>query len=243
MKRTATILFSLLLAAGVMAQDDEMGGLGIHVGYASPTLRINSPTSKKKEAIAMNGVRLGLSYDATIIKGFGTTLGLNYTFATYHSAWAYVDDMSIDQRRYRHTYHGLELFCDWQYKFQIAGNTYLMLYTGPSIQVHLSLKEYQYLRNADGVIPIDITDDKAYKHGYRDNKDGEDFKRVNVTWGIGAGFQYKRYFIRGGYDFGLFNPYKSDQFDPLPGGDGTKPWTDGRFDQWQIKIGMYIWQN
>ena len=240
MKRTATILFSLLLAAGVMAQD-EMGGLGIHVGFASPTMRINSPTSKKLETIAMNGVKLGLSYDATIVKGFGSTLGLNYTFATYHSNWAYVNDMSTDQTRYRHTYHGIELFCDWQYKFQIAGNTYLMLYTGPTIQVHVSLKEYQYLRTADGVYPLDFDDPRAYDHEYRDNKDGEDFKRVNVTWGVGAGFQYKRYFIRGGYDFGLFNPYRKDTFKAM--GVDSELYTRGRFDQWQIKIGMYIWQN
>ena len=94
MKRTTTILFALLLAAGVMAQDDEMGGLGIHVGYASPTLRINSPSSKKLDNIAMNGVKIGLSYDASIVKGFGSTLGLNYTFATYHSNWTYISEMS-----------------------------------------------------------------------------------------------------------------------------------------------------
>jgi hypothetical protein len=242
MKRTTTILFALLLAAGVMAQDDEMGGLGIHVGYASPTLRINSPSSKKLENIAMNGVKIGLSYDASIVKGFGSTLGLNYTFATYHSKWTYISEMSTDQARYRGNYHGLEIFCDWQYKFQIAGNTYLMLYTGPSIQVHLSLKEYEYIRTAEGVFPVDADAPGAY-YGYthRDNHDGEDFKRVNVTWGIGAGFQYKRYFIRGGYDFGLFNPYKKDTFKAM--GIDSELYTRGRFDQWQIKIGMYIWQN
>jgi hypothetical protein len=61
-------------------------------------------------------------------------------------------------------------------------------------------------------------------------------KRINVTWGIGAGLQYERYFLRGGYDFGLINPYKADQF------EGKDIYTRGRFDQWQIKVGMYLWQ-
>ena len=61
-------------------------------------------------------------------------------------------------------------------------------------------------------------------------------KRINVTWGIGAGFQYERYFIRGGYDFGMINPYKAQSF------TGYDVYTRGRFDQWQIKLGMYIWQ-
>lgn len=239
MRRATTILCSLLLAISAIAQD-EMGGFGFHIGYASPTLRINTPTSKQKlETVLMNGMKVGFSYDATIAKGFGTTLGLNYTYATHYSQWEYLyPGMSTDQARYRDTYQGLEIFCDWQYKFEIAGDTYLMLYTGPTIQCHLSLKEQEYIRTATGV-----EEDKKrthYGYTYRDNAEFEDFKRVNVTWGVGAGFQYKRYFLRGGYDFGLLNPYKSDQFPERE--DGTKPWTRGRFDQWQIKIGMYLWQ-
>jgi hypothetical protein len=67
------------------------------------------------------------------------------------------------------------------------------------------------------------------------NADGEDgFKRLNVTWGVGAGFQYKRYFLRGGYDFGLINPHKVADY-------STGVHSRGRLDQWSIKIGMYIW--
>jgi len=57
---------------------------------------------------------------------------------------------------------------------------------------------------------------------------------LNITWGVGAGFQYRRYFLRGGYDFGLLNPYKYTDFE-----SGTH--THGRLDQWEIKIGMYLW--
>jgi hypothetical protein len=59
-----------------------------------------------------------------------------------------------------------------------------------------------------------------------------------VTWGVGAGLQYNRYFVRGGYDFGLINPYKADKFIIT---DEYQPYTRGRFDQWQIKLGMYLW--
>lgn len=239
MKKSTTILFALLLAAGVMAQEN-MGGFGFHIGYAAPTLRLNTPTSvpsTKLETTMMSGVKVGLNYDATITKGFGTTLGLNYTFGTYHSPWVEsTDGYSTKQARYRDTYHGLEIFCDWQYKFQIAGDTYLMLYTGPTIQFHISLNEQEYVR-----VGSTTTTQTRYGYEYRDNEAFEDYKRVNVTWGIGAGFQYKRYFLRGGYDFGLFNPYKKDTFRAM--GVDSDLYTRGRFDQWQIKIGMYIWQN
>lgn len=237
MKRTTTLICSLLVAMCVMAQDN-LGGFGFHVGYAAPTLRINTPTSGKQlQTIPMSGLKVGISYDATIAKGFGTTLGLNYTFGTYSSRW-YDVGMYDQQARYRDTYQGLEIFCDWQYKFQIAGETYLMLYSGPTIQCHLSMKEQEYIRDASGTKP-----GTYFGYNYRNNEAFEDYKRVNVTWGVGAGFQFRQFFVRGGYDFGLFNPYKSDQFKDNLKDDGSIPWTRGRFDQWQVKIGMYIWQN
>ena len=239
MKRSITILFSLLLTISLVAQNDNMGGLGIHIGYAAPTLRINSPygaSSKTLETIPMNGMKVGLSYDASITDGFGTTLGLNYTFGTYQSRWAAVSELSTDEASYRVSYQGLELFCDWQYKFQIAGDTYLMLYTGPTIQCHLSLQEKEYIRTTTGTSKPQTRD--GYE--YRDNESFEDFKRVNVTWGVGAGFQYKRFFVRGGYDFGLFNPYRKRTFKEL-GVTDSDYYTRGRFDQWQVKLGMYIW--
>ena len=58
--------------------------------------------------------------------------------------------------------------------------------------------------------------------------------RLNVTWGVGAGLQYKRYFLRGGYDFGLLVPYKKADF-------SNERHTRGRLDQWSIKVGMYLW--
>lgn len=238
MKRTTTLLLGILLAVGMTAQD-EMGGFGFHIGYASPTLRLNSPTaasSKILEAIPMNGFKAGISYDATIVKGFGTTFGLNYTFGTYYSKWTSVGSMSTDQTRYHDSYQGLEIFCDWQYKFEIAGDTYLMLYTGPTIQCHLSLSEQEYVRSATG----DTKQQTRYGYEYRDNEAFQDFKRVNVTWGVGAGFQYRQFFVRGGYDFGLINPYKYDTFKAM--GVASDYWTRGRFDQWQVKLGMYIWQ-
>ena len=71
-------------------------------------------------------------------------------------------------------------------------------------------------------------------NGYNNDVPDQQFKRLNVTWGVGAGFQYRRYFLRGGYDFGLINPYKNADFT-------TGIHSRGRLDQWSIKIGMYLW--
>lgn len=107
-----------------------------------------------------------------------------------------------------------------------------MLYTGPTLQCGLIFKDKWYARS----------DDKSNAFTHEENlyseEDMEDYalKRLNVTWGIGAGFQYERYFLRGGYDFGLINPYKAQSF------MGVDVYTRGRFDQWQVKLGMYLWE-
>ena len=99
------------------------------------------------------------------------------------------------------------------------------------MQCGISLLDTKYLNTGK---QTSITDSKEL---YDENA-GTDYalKRINVTWGIGAGFQYDRYFLRGGYDFGLINPYVSQTF------TGQDVYTRGRFDQWQIKLGIYFWK-
>jgi hypothetical protein len=125
----------------------------------------------------------------------------------------------------------LEIPIDWQYKFEIAQNTWVILYTGPTLQCGLDFTKRNFTDNGKEV--TFTSENNVYS--VDDMKDYA-LKRINVTWGIGAGFQYERYFIRGGYDFGIINPYKAQSF------TGYDAYTRGRFDQWQIKLGMYLWQ-
>ena len=66
-----------------------------------------------------------------------------------------------------------------------------------------------------------------------------DYHRFNVTWGVGAGFQYKQYYLRGGYDFGICNPYNDRYFNHSI---STYEFNrKGRQDQWSLKLGVYLW--
>ena len=80
MKRAFLTCAILAIALTLQAQDY----LGVQLGYARPITRLNAPimnTDKAFNASAYNGLKVGLVYDATIVKGFGVTMGLNYTFA------------------------------------------------------------------------------------------------------------------------------------------------------------------
>lgn len=242
MKKGLITLLMVCAAVSAFAVDLPKQGFGFQIGWAQPTLRVNDGATKDtlNHNLKFHGFKVGLVYDASYIAGFGSTIGLNYTFGAYNGSWKKTTMYNYPRERQFITYNELEIFVDWQYKFEIAKETYLMLYTGPTLQCGLALNWRKDIKTEDiytGKVTTKIGDrTNAYKidedSPLRDNA----FRRINITWGVGAGFQYQRYFIRGGYDFGLMVPYKNQDF-------STGYHARGRLDQWTVKIGMYFWQN
>jgi hypothetical protein len=229
-------MLCIIVASAAMAYSQSY--VGVNVGYAQPITRLNLPVMGKESVLnptTYNGMKVGVVYDVTLIKGLGVSMGLNYTVGGNATEWkSKSSSIKYPQERSRGWYHQLEIPVDWQYKFQIAKDTWLMLYTGPTLQCGLSLQKKNYVNDGKTV-------EMNAKNPTDNLYDADDtgvfaLKRLNVTWGVGAGFQYERYFLRGGYDFGIINPYKVDSF------TGQDIYTRGRFDQWQIKLGMYLWQ-
>ena len=233
MKKIFVIACVACIAVSAWAAELPKQGFGIQIGWTQPILRLNDPSnpSTAKDSLTnitkLKGFKVGIVYDGSIAKGFGCSMGLNYTFAGNTSAWDKVN--TSYSSRTRTLYQEAEVFVDWQYKFEVAKETYLMLYSGPTIQFGIGMKNTTYQRN-EMTDAITTTQVERYK---TDDAD-EVLKRLNVTWGVGAGFQYQRYFLRGGYDFGLIVPYKNGDFS---NGNHAR----GRLDQWNIKIGMYLW--
>lgn len=253
MKKT---LIVLMLFAGTLAANAELTehAIALTLGYTQPIARLNSPDPQidktKLSANALNGIKIGLIYDATLIKGFGFVMNLNYAFAGKTGKWSdyYYDEKGqyIPIPRYqiksRDEMHLLELAVDWQYKFEIAMDTWLILYSGPTIQCCLTYNSTDYFRDK-----LSEEEKIIASYPYSQSELNQYLRRLNVTWGIGAGFQYKRIFIRGGYDFGLINPYQKSDFhdftDDMEQSIYNSRLTRGRRDQWQIKVGFYIWQS
>ena len=231
MKRILIICVIAMTMTSLHAQEY----LGVQIGYANPITRLNVGDNKNTLfPTSYHGMKIGFVYDATLWKGLGVSMGLNYTFGANVTDWT--QKVSTQQGLYpqvrsRGQYHQLEIPVDWQYKFEIAQNTWIILYTGPTLQCGLALNDKWYIRlNKD-------SESISEEENLYSEQDMADYalKRLNVTWGIGAGFQYEKYFLRGGYDFGIINPYKAQSFN-------NGAYTRGRFDQWQIKLGMYLWE-
>ena len=252
MRKLFLTALALCLFSAAWAEDADHS-FGIQIGFAQPIYRLNSPTMMGQsrdhyDKTAINGFKIGAVYDGNIIGGFGVSMGLNYTFATGHTAWdsyGYTTGgkpITLPMIDYstNYIYNEGEIFVDWQYKFEIAKQTFLILYSGPTIQ-YGSLNATDYFRDkaTGGNVPMTFV-----VWSYEDKQD-EYLRHLNVTWGVGAGFQYQRYFLRGGYDFGLINPYKEASFGAWGYLDNNNPDDRrplGRLDQWQIKIGMYLFR-
>ena len=239
MKRILSICL-LMSSIVAFAQAESHHAIGVQMGFTQPVTRLNSPDpgyDTKLTPTIYNGLKVGIVYEETIVKGFGYTIGLNYTFGATTSQWKRTGTMDYPRTQTKEMYHQLEIPVDWQYKFQIADKTYLILYTGPTLQCGLVFNNKYYVDNGDGAnLNSRNPDDNRYS---KEEMGDYTLDRLNVTWGVGAGFQYDRYFLRGGYDFGIINPYKEASFHVS---DEYSPYTRGRFDQWQIKIGMYLWE-
>ncbi len=251
MRKLLLTVFALILTAAAWAED-ERHSFGLQIGFAEPIYRLNSPASIEQNAsnlnkTVMNGFKAGFVYDGIIIGGFGASIGINYTFAAGRSGWndyGFLPNgapMLLPQIEYstKYVYNQGEIFTDWQYKFEIARQTFLILYTGPTIQYGVYKADDLFRYKADGKEAEMEKVNPSYQ-----NQQEQYLRQLNVTWGVGAGFQYRQFFLRGGYDFGIINPYRKNTFSAL---DGTlyvndDRWTRGRLDQWQIKIGMYLFQ-
>lgn len=214
-------------------QEDQDGSqaIGVYVGYANPhgINSIKEGGDKDKSRLSLNGFQIGAQWEKNFVKGLGLVAGLNYTFGANSRGWKDKDGNYEYEKDddVKNLYHALDIHVDLQYKFKIAKNMYIGAYTGPTLQAHLSLKEKQ---KADG---------ETEKMDYFSKDDmGEDgqLKHANLTWGLGLVYQYKNYFLRAGYDWGIMSALKNGTIKE----DDYKEKT--RIDQFQIRLGMYLWQ-
>lgn len=233
MKKQLLIAAMLISSLTLAAQSQS---LGVQLGFSEPILRDNtsSKSSKLDNTTTTDGFKVGLVYDATLIKGFGLSVGLNYLFAADAGSWQNINDLNKAKLiKTTTTQHFIELPIDWQYKFQIAYNTYIILYSGPTIQYNIAFNNDTYIHDK---IKNTKTHDSSENH-YEinlDKYDKTDYSHFNLQWGIGAGFQYKNYYIRGGYNFGIYNHFK-DSYNNLLEYDNR-----ARYDEWHIRLGIYF---
>lgn len=248
MKKFLAFLFVLVVVGEIVAQEQAVG---LHIGYSQPILRepnLSDENLNYKSSLdhktRMPGFMVGAVYEGTIIKGFGTFFALDYVFGSNIKEWKPENPMlTMPQTREKVFYHSISLRSDWQYKFSVAKETHLLLYTGPVIGANLSMKKIldrKFINSATHLEEVSTSETERFKKQEGMEVDYTQLLRYNIQWGIGAGFQYRQYFIRGGYDFGLMSQYKNHKY---PRQDGVSANYRSRLDNWHVSLGIYLWQS
>lgn len=250
MKKYIIAAMLLILGMSAFAQDFTDGAgthhIGFNLGFTDPILR--EKTNKDQEKFTnykLPGLKAGLVYETSFVKGLGMQLGLNYTFGTKQGKELGGNSAGTTFKTKEDWFiHQVELPIYLQYKFEVAKETFLVLYTGPTAEMGIGFSKNNISKRPNtstGKIEESVSKLNLYERMYSAAADPDNdgiadhYQRFNLTWGVGAGLQYQRYFLRGGYDFGIFNPY-SDHYNNL-----TDFRRKGRLDQWSLKLGIYLW--
>ena len=110
MKRIVFLTLAIIVATMLVSAQQF---IGVNLGYARPITQLNQPVVGQEKTLTptpYNGFKVGLVYDATIVKGFGFSMGLNYTFAANSTDWKSEFASVYPQVSSRGYYHQIELF-------------------------------------------------------------------------------------------------------------------------------------
>lgn len=168
----------------------------------------------------LHGGRIGASFDFALPLHFSIQTGLYYAL-TYgqneqHFAPVSAEDIYANTNFIRHRVmeHQLLIPVRAYYTFTLKGQWRMFFYGGPQLQIGLASRDNVENRltpfTTDWLHSIGFPIDPYDKYQIRE------LGRVNVQMGVGGGFEWDRYRIQAGYDFGLNNlistPSMSSQF-------------------------------
>ena len=160
----------------------------------------------------LNGVRLGATFTFNLPLHFGLQTGLLYTlvYGTNEQHWRSMDAPSVQTEYIRHRVleHSFAVPVRVYYTIPLWKQLNLLFYTGPQLYIGAAENDYMETHLSEGTknwldgqgIPTEAYDRMA-----------NDLIRANIQWGLGAGLEWDRYRLQGGYDFGLNNLVKHKQ--------------------------------
>ena len=184
---------TLLVAAFALIGTQAYAQLGVNAGYLNSNL-----TTSGSKPVNYNGFYAGVTYRIPIVAGLSVAPGVYYSLLSTSKSDG-VSFLGFTQSgTSTHTEHGLNAAINLDYGFQIARDTRVFLFAGPTFQYGLS-SQSKY--TAEGVVS-GTTKADWYENG--------NYGRFNIFLGGGAGVEVAGIQITVGYDYGLMNLYKGN---------------------------------
>lgn len=178
----------------------------IEAGYVQ-----NDNRNRDTTIYYQHGMRLGATVDFNLPYRFSIQTGAlaTLTYGVNKQHWASLTQESAQVEVLNHHIVQLQLTIPARayYNIKLWKKLNMFFYAGPQLQ--LGLTNYDIIDNQTSALCtqyIESLNQLATDHDRYVNKE---LYRVNVQFGLGGGFEWDRYRLQAGYDFGLNNLLKT----------------------------------
>ncbi len=157
-----------------------------------------------------HGARLGVNFDFLLPYHFSMQAGVLYTIAygTQEQHWRSMTAQTVQTEYIDHRIlqHDLTIPVRCYYTIPLWRKLSMFFYTGPQMQIGLA--QYDYLQNHLSEPTLAWLQQQGVRTEPYDRYGVGDLRRFNIQYGLGGGFEWDKYRIQAGYDFGLNNLVK-----------------------------------
>lgn len=180
----------------------------IEAGYLQNKQRTTNSTYPD---MYLRGAKIGATFDFVLPKHFTAQVGLLYalTYGTTKQHWRSIneEDAQVEYLKHRLFEHNLLIPIRVFYNIPLWKKLSLFFYTGPQMRIGLVQKD-----NIQQHLSLPVVDEMT-KYGVPivsyDRLKEDELRRFNILYGLGGGFDWDRYRLQAGYDFGLNNLIKT----------------------------------
>ena len=178
----------------------------LEVGYAQHWQR---PHDISFPEIYLHGIRLGATFDFHLPLHFTLQTGVLYSmlYGQDEEHWRSMTAPSTQAEYITHHVlaHNLTMPIRVYYTIPLWRELNLLFFTGPQLHIGLAQNDYMKTNLSDDV---KTWLDAQGIHTSQYDRMADELVRANIQWGVGAGLEWERYRLQGGYDFGLNNMVK-----------------------------------
>lgn len=184
----------------------------LEAGYVQANQRTKNYTYPD---IFLHGARVGATFTFLLPLHFSMQTGVLYsvTYGRNEQHWRSMDAPSVQTEYIRHRVleHDLTIPVRCFYTIPLWKQLNMFFYTGPQLQVGLAQTDYMQLHLSEGTLQW-LQEKGVHTEPYDRLGSGELY-RTNIQMGLGGGFEWDRYRLQAGYDFGLNNLVKNKIID------------------------------
>ncbi len=155
----------------------------------------------------LHGGRIGATFDFLLPIRFSLQTGLliDIAYGVNNQHWRSQDAPSVQVEYLRHKILEAELTVPVRvyYNIPLWKKLNMFFFTGP--QISIGLTEYDFMQEhlSDGTMEW-LQSQGIHTNPY-DRLAEKELHRFNIQWGLGGGFEWDKYRLQAGYQFGLNN--------------------------------------